>query len=51
MRMDASKTFILIVGDHTNDITKRYQAIFYVKGDTVYLDAVLDCRMDNTGVI
>lgn len=22
MRMDASKTFILIVGDHTNDITK-----------------------------
>ena len=30
---------------------KRYQAIFYVEGDTVYLDAVLDCRMDNTGVI
>ena len=29
---------------------KRYQAIFYVEGDTVYLDAVLDCRMDNTGV-
>ena len=30
---------------------KRYQAIFYVEGDNVYLDAVLDCRMDNTGVI
>jgi len=30
---------------------KRYQAIFYVEGDTVYLDAVLDCRMDNTGII
>ena len=30
---------------------KRYQAIFYVEDDTVYLDAVLDCRMDNTGVI
>ena len=30
---------------------KRYQAIFYVEGDTVYLDAVLDCRMDNAGVI
>ena len=25
---------------------KRYQAIFCVEGETVYLDAVLDCRMD-----
>ncbi len=30
---------------------KRYQAILYVEGDTVYLDAVLDCRMDHTGMI
>ena len=30
---------------------KRYQAIFCVESNTVYLDAVLDCRMDNTGVI
>ena len=30
---------------------KRYQAIFYIDGDTVYLDAVLNCRMANTGII
>ncbi len=30
---------------------KRYQAIFYIEGDVIYLDAVLDCRMDNTGII
>ncbi len=27
---------------------KRYQAIFTVEEDTVFLDAVLDCRMDNS---
>ena len=27
---------------------KRYQAVFCIEGDRVYLDAVLDCRMDNT---
>ena len=27
---------------------KRYQAVFCVEGNTVYLDAVLDCRMDNS---
>lgn len=26
---------------------KRYKALFSVEGDTVYLDAVLDCRQDN----
>lgn len=25
---------------------RRYKALFYVSGDTVYLDAVVDCRMD-----
>ena len=29
---------------------KRYQAIFCVEDRTVYLDAVLDCRMDSSGV-
>lgn len=28
---------------------KRYQAVFCVNGETVFLDAVLDCRMDNSG--
>ena len=27
---------------------KRYQAVFCIEGNTVYLDAVLDCRMDNS---
>ena len=27
---------------------KWYKAIFSVSGDRVYLDAVLDCRQDNT---
>lgn len=27
---------------------KRYKALFYVEGETVYLDAVLDCRQDNS---
>lgn len=27
--------------------SKWYKAIFSVSGDTVYLDAVLDCRQDN----
>jgi len=27
---------------------KWYKAIFSVSGDKVYLDAVLDCRQDNT---
>jgi plasmid stabilization system protein ParE len=26
---------------------KRYKAIFTVERETVYLDAVVDCRMDN----
>ena len=26
---------------------KRYKALFTVEGETVYLDAVLDCRQDN----
>ena len=26
---------------------KRYKALFSVEGETVYLDAVLDCRQDN----
>ena len=28
--------------------SKWYKVIFSVSGDTVYLDAVLDCRQDNT---
>ena len=28
--------------------SKWYKTIFSVAGDTVYLDAVLDCRQDNT---
>ena len=28
--------------------SKWYKAIFSVAEDTVYLDAVLDCRQDNT---
>lgn len=27
---------------------KRYKALFCVKGENVYLDAVLDCRQDNS---
>lgn len=27
---------------------KRYKVLFTVEGKTVYLDAVLDCRQDNT---
>lgn len=27
---------------------KRYKVVFYVEDKTVYLDAVLDCRMDNS---
>ena len=27
---------------------KRNQAVFCIEGNTVYLDAVLDCRMDNS---
>lgn len=27
---------------------KRYKALFTVEGEAVYLDAVLDCRQDNT---
>ena len=27
---------------------KRYQLIFCVEEDTVFVDAVLDCRMDNS---
>ena len=30
---------------------KRYLAIFYAEGHTVCLDAALDCRMDNTGIL
>ena len=30
---------------------QRYQAIFYVEGDIVYLDTVLDCRIDNREII
>lgn len=26
---------------------KRYKALYTVEGETVYLDAVLDCRQDN----
>ena len=26
---------------------KRYKALFMVDGETIYLDAVVDCRMDN----
>ncbi len=26
---------------------KRYKAIFCIEGKTAYIDAVLDCRMDN----
>lgn len=26
---------------------KWYKAVFSVSGDTIYLDAVVDCRMDN----
>ena len=29
---------------------KRYLAVFCVEGSTVFLDAVLDRRMDNSGV-
>ena len=29
---------------------KRYQAVFSVENNTVYLDAVLDCRKDNSAV-
>ncbi len=29
---------------------KRYLAVFYVEKNTVYLDAVLDCRMDHSGM-
>ena len=29
---------------------KRYQAIFCVEEDIVFLDAVLDCRKDNSSV-
>ena len=28
---------------------KRYHAIFMVEGETVYLDAVVDCRMEGRG--
>ena len=28
---------------------KRYEAIFSVEDDTAFLDAILDCRMDNSG--
>lgn len=28
---------------------KRYYAVFYVEDKTVYLDTVLDCRMDPSG--
>ncbi len=28
--------------------SKRYKAIFIVESKTVYLDAVLDCRQDNS---
>lgn len=27
---------------------KRYKALFCVEGENVYLDAVLDCRQDNS---
>jgi plasmid stabilization system protein ParE len=27
---------------------KRYKALFIIEGHTVYLDAVLDCRQDNS---
>jgi hypothetical protein len=27
--------------------SKRYKAIFTVEQETVYLDAVVDCRMNN----
>lgn len=27
---------------------KRYKALFFVEGKRVYLDAVLDCRQDNS---
>lgn len=30
---------------------KRYQAVFCVDGQTVYLDAVLDCRRENTNIL
>ena len=30
---------------------KRYQAVFCVDGQTVYLDAVLDCRKDNSAIL
>lgn len=28
--------------------SKRYKALFTVEGETVFLDAVLDCRQDNS---
>ena len=30
---------------------KRYQAVFCVDGQTVYLDAVLDCRRKNASIL
>ena len=30
---------------------KRYQAVFCVDDSTVYLDAVLDCRKDNSAIL
>ena len=30
---------------------KRYHAVFCVDGQTVFLDAVLDCRKDNSAIL
>lgn len=32
---------------HKALFAKRYKAVFSIDGQTVYLDAVVDCRMDN----
>lgn len=40
----------LPVGYRKAIFAKRYKVVFSVKEDTVYLDAVVDCRMDTHNV-
>ena len=46
--IDAELDYNLPDGAYRNALfSKWYKAIFSVSGNTVYLDAVLDCRQDN----
>ena len=46
----ANRTFEIPESYHKIAIKKRYLILFYIEGNNVFVDYLLDCRMDSNKI-